>query len=318
MNRILVLLLLVLALATTALAGIRATAAPVKLAGDENAPLSTPLWSPDGGTIAATRPDYTGIWLMRPDGADLRRISEERGAGFGMQWSPDSRAIVARVSRQEGPRMLHALRLYDLAQDRKTLLSAFSQGPVGLPTWNADGGHILVYIRGRLQQLSSGLPAVALQRPAPSSMCLLDLDQPRLLTPAASAPQPLPALAGKHIFNLVHSADGQQVAFQILGGPLCVMQSDGTGLTELGAGEWPTFSPDGRYIAYMITEDDGHVITGSDLYAIAVDGSGKVNLTQTQGRSEMHPSWSPQGDALLFDLYETGEVWKLPIAIVEP
>ncbi|HOT98455.1 MAG TPA: hypothetical protein PLN61_15740 [bacterium] len=310
--------LLVLALASHVLAEVRVTAAPAKLAGDENTRLSSPLWAPDGATIAVTSPDYTGIWLMRPDGSDLRQINAERGAGFGMQWSPDSRALVARVSRQEGHRMQHALRVFDLPQQRDSLLSTFRVGPVSLPEWTPDGGQVLAFVDGHLLYLETGLLPVSLLRPSPRPLCLLDLDRPLLLNAAAAEPVAIPALAGKHLFNLVHSADGSRIAFQTLGGPLCVMQSDGTGLIELGTGEWPSFSPDGRYLAYMITEDDGHVITGSDLYAIAVDGAGKVNLTATSGRSEMHPSWSPLGDAILFDVCETGEVWKLPVAITEP
>ncbi|HNW59427.1 MAG TPA: hypothetical protein PKI62_07120 [bacterium] len=310
--------LLLLTLCAMALAQVKVKDAPQLLAGDERTPLSSPLWSPDGGLIALTSPDYTGIWLMQPDGTGLRPIGSERGAGFGMQWSPDSRALVARVSRLESGRMKHALRLYDIERQADTLLCAYRTGMTGLPGWSPDARQVLVFRNDVLSRFDSGLSIATLQRPSPRTFCLLDIDQPRLIPPGEPRARAVPALAGKRILNLVHSADGSRVAFQILGGPLCVMKNDGTELSELGAGEWPSFSPDGRYLAYMITEDDGHTITGADILAIAVDGSDKINLTNSRGRSEMHPSWSPRGDAILYDVLETGEIWKLPVMIPQP
>jgi Tol biopolymer transport system component len=314
------LLLVCLLLAPAAVyGGIKSAGAPLKLAGDEIDPLCSPVWSPDGETIACTTPHFAGIWLMRPDGSDLRQISDESGAGFGLQWSADSRAILARVSATQGGKRLHALKLFDLELQRDTLLTPFQTGIVSLPRWSTDGTEILVSINNKLKRLASGMTPKSLQRKPMLPLWYLNADRVMKLSPAADdAVQALPAaLSNRPVFNLVQSSDGALVAFQILGGPLCVMRSDGTGLVELGEGEAPSFSPDGTFIAYMVTRDDGHTITDSDIYVSAVDGTGKINLTQTEGRSEMHPSWSPRGNALLYDLYETGEIWSLPVTMDE-
>ena len=308
-------LLLLLLVADAIQAGIKPAGGPLKLAGDEISPLCSPVWSPDGETIACTTPHFAGIWLMRPDGSDLRRISDESGAGFGLQWSADSRALLARVSSTQGGKHLHALKLFDLELQRDTFLTPFQTGIVSLPRWSADGTEILVSVNNKLQRLASGMTPKSLQRKPSQPLWYLNADRVMKLSPAADAAvSALPgALSSKPVFNLVQSGDGALVAFQILGGPLCVMRSDGTGLVELGEGEAPTFSPDGTYIAYMVTRDDGHTITASDIYVSAVDGTGKFNLINTEGRSEMHPSWSPRGNAVLYDLYETGEIWSLPV-----
>ena len=296
-----------------ALAGYKTAGAPRYLAGDEKAPLCSPQWSPAGELISATTPHFAGIWLMRPDGSDLHRITAEPGAGFGLQWSPDGASILARVGRMEGVKRLNALKRFDIEARHDTLLTEFRTGLTSLPQWSQDGRELVSSVNGTLQRISSGLKPALLQRRAERPLWFMDGDRAMILAPAAEKASPVEALAGRRIFNLVHSPDGDKVAFQILGGPLCVMRSDGTGLVELGEGEHPSFSPDGRFLVFMISRDDGHTITGSDLYVIAADGTGKVNLTQTEGRSEMHPAWSPAGDAILFDLYETGEIWSLPV-----
>lgn len=59
-----------------------------------------PRWSPDGATIAfkgGANDAERGIYLMRPDGSDLRRITTANGVSggptFDAMWSPDGRRI---------------------------------------------------------------------------------------------------------------------------------------------------------------------------------------------------------------------------------
>jgi len=57
--------------------------------------MGVPVWSPDGRSIAfvsskgRTGFDF-GVWLVNPDGTNIRNIAER---GLGMAWSPDSRWI---------------------------------------------------------------------------------------------------------------------------------------------------------------------------------------------------------------------------------
>jgi TolB protein len=52
----------------------------------------------------------------------------------------------------------------------------------------------------------------------------------------------------------------------------------------------PTWSPDGRRIAFVSDRAGGNL----DLYAIATDGTGLVRLTSSPG-DEFSPAWSPDG-----------------------
>ena len=64
----------------------------------------------------------------------------------------------------------------------------------------------------------------------------------------------------------------------------------------------------------MVTADDGHDITSSDLVAARADGSSRVALTQSPDRLEMNPSWSPDGRALAFDDAVDGALYLLPVS----
>jgi hypothetical protein len=77
--------------------GGRATVQTVSLADGRRTvvadrPVSTPVWSPDGGRIAFGRDD--GVFVTNADGSDLIKVAD----GSDPRWSPDGRWILYSVS----------------------------------------------------------------------------------------------------------------------------------------------------------------------------------------------------------------------------
>ena len=91
------------------------------------------------------------------------------------------------------------------------------------------------------------------------------------------------------------------------------MNIDGTNLTDLGKGNRPRWSFDGRKIIYMITKDDGHTFTASDIYSINTDGTEKKNLTNTDDLIELNPCFAPDGKSFVFDVYNDGSIYLMNI-----
>ncbi len=54
-----------------------------------------PQWSPDGETIAflSKRSDKTQVWLIRVRGGEARRLTDAKGGVISARWSPDGRQI---------------------------------------------------------------------------------------------------------------------------------------------------------------------------------------------------------------------------------
>lgn len=53
-----------------------------------------PVWSPDGKWIAFTKGNQgDGLYLIRPDGTDRRRLIDARNYIHSLSWSPESRSI---------------------------------------------------------------------------------------------------------------------------------------------------------------------------------------------------------------------------------
>jgi TolB protein len=86
-------------------------------------------WSPDGGSILFTserdHPDhYTDIYVMRPDGSDVQRLTNN--SAYTPAWSPDGRHIV-----------FSAPGLFVIRADGSgiTALPAEGIGETSLPDW---------------------------------------------------------------------------------------------------------------------------------------------------------------------------------------
>lgn len=58
-------------------------------------PIAAPTLSPDGAWLAfVAEPDHASdVYLIRPDGRDLHRLSNVGGIKFDLHWSPDSRYL---------------------------------------------------------------------------------------------------------------------------------------------------------------------------------------------------------------------------------
>ena len=109
--------------------------------------------------------------------------------------------------------------------------------------------------------------------------------------------------------------DGRKIAFTAgvrftvgIGKPsanIYVLNVDGTGLTQLtrdsGANASPSWSPDGKQIAFVSNRDDGK----SRIWIMNADGSNQRVLPNTQdtngtGFHGGQPAWSPDGTKILF------------------
>ena len=89
-----------------------------------------PAWSPTGEHIAFVS-DETDICLIRPDGTDLRRLTDRQGRNSRPGFSPDGRMIVFDSDR-DGFRRLFVMNLD--GSDQRPLLPDFSR-PQSQPVW---------------------------------------------------------------------------------------------------------------------------------------------------------------------------------------
>lgn len=270
---------------------------------------TAPRWMPDGTHLAVTAPDYHGIWVLNVETRAERQLTDAIGAGFQFEITPDGSAVLARVSRDEGPRRMHAAALIDVQAGEMRLLTDYRFQMPGIPRFSADESEALVPSLQAIERVETGRPAVLGK--AQDSRVVLFLDTVMEVAPG-EAPEILNPAEEERFLNLVTSADGRFSAFNSMGGDVYVRNHQDGSVRLLGRGERPTFSPDGSWVVVQVSTDDGYTFTSSDLWALRTDGAQQIQLTSTPGL-EMHPAWSPDGRFIAFSRFDDGGLYLVSV-----
>lgn len=287
----------------------RASGEPILIAGSETSDYMRPIWSPVGDRIAMAGHAYAGLYTADVSSGDVTLISNEAGAGFGAEWSHDGVAIVTRVSEQDGTHRSHAIKLFDVAAGTEVALTDYRSTVPSLPRWSVDGTRVLLSGDERTEVIEARA-AIAAKAADPAARTALSHGSVLSVVGTDASPREL-LRADNDILRVANSADGRRIAYEVLGGDLYVMSADGRSSVSFGRGEAARFSPDGEWIVFMRTEDDGHFITGSDLFVGRVSDGSVYQLTSSSDRFEMNPDWSPDGRFIAYD--DRGSVYLLPI-----
>jgi len=236
---------------------------PSPLTGNQSINLS-PRWSPDGRMIAYTsyRNGNPDLFVLNFDSGRRDVLSAQQGLNATPGWSPDGQWLVVAMSASGGTNLF-------LLPKTGGTPKALTTGPaISVSPSFSPNGRQIVFNSDR-----GGTPQIY----------VIDVDGSNLrrLT-----------FQGSYNASPRWSPRGEKIVFmcQVAGYQVCLINPDGSGLQQLttaGRNEEPTWSPDGRHIAFTSTR------TGQrDVFVMHADGSEQKRLTNN-GRENYLPDWSP-------------------------
>jgi len=277
---------------------------------DEDIYLMQPVWSPDGSWIALSGANYNELWIVKPDGSSLRRLSEEASAGFGIEWSADSKEILTTVTKFEGAYRKNAIKIFNIEQSSERVLTDYAKEIPALPRWTSDESQIYYYNGKNLEFINTGKQIkIDLLKP------LYFLKNGNLYTQGTADHLLASAdvLSDQECLNIKISPDGKKISYEVLGGNLFVINSDGSQKVDLGRGYRARWSADSEYLVYMITEDDGYEFQSADIFISPIDGSAKIRVTNSEDQLEMNPCWSADGNQIVYNEEKSGAIYLINI-----
>lgn len=257
--------------------------------------------SPSASTFAGKIVySYEGdIYTMNADGSSITRLTTDPAMDFDPVWSPDGIQIAFR-SHRDGNDEVYIMNADGSNQQN---LSNAAGGDYS-PAWSPDGEWI-AFMSDR-----GGNANLWLMWPNGS-----DLRQVTDLPGISEYP--------------TWSPDSRRIAFHCTFGhvlpagtgdfEICVVNADGTGLTQLtdapGESKLPAWSADGARIAFQSNRNGWPTLPDDvplgydpgrfgdyDIYTMNVEGSEQMNLTNHPSEDDTFPAWSRDG-YLIFSRY---------------
>jgi TolB protein len=240
---------------------------PMAITGNQSINLS-PRWSPDGRLIAYTsyRNGNPDIFVLNFDSGRRDALAAHRGltdaAAWSPAWSPDGQWLVFAMGAGGATNLFLLPRGGGTPRPLTTGLSISVS-----PSFSPNGRQI-VFNSDR-----GGSPQIY----------VMDVDGTNLRRVT---------FQGNYNSSPRWSPRGEKIVFmcRLAGNQICLINPDGSGqqqLTSQGNNEDPSWSADGRHIAFTSTR------TGRrDIFVMHADGTEQARLTNN-GRDNYLPDWSP-------------------------
>jgi dipeptidyl aminopeptidase/acylaminoacyl peptidase len=279
--------------------------------GDQND--TGPRWSPDGSTIAllsnrADKEKPAQVYLISLAGGEARPLTSIPGSISAVSWSPDGTRLAMSVRKTD------AEVLEREKDEQKKKLGTVARHYTRL-FYKLDGYGYLPQERWHLWVVDA------------------QSGEGRQLTDHAVFDEQYPAW----------SPDGQSLAFVSNRSDepdahpdridLFVISAAGGEMrkieTPVGSKNLPSFSPDGRWIAYYAQEDEGLDYKNINLWIVPADGSGPAcsltgpydiqangwTINDVSESENLPPTWAADSRSLLFPAVRHGSTLLKSIAI---
>lgn len=288
---------------------------------------TAPTPSPDGNYLAISTMKYTGIQLLNLSTNEVKTIDESEASGWRMKWSPSSSALIFRGSQiNSANRKEHALQVYDLATATKTPFTDWNQQAPGLPVFSIDADEAVFFEKATTTNaranavvtidITSSKKAVNAGL-SEGSVAYQFADATVYELSKNGAKKAVYSNANGYPILDIHAYKDQFIIIEEVGSPLLRKNLSTGQIDELAEGEEATISPDGKYLVFRYSMDDGHNYIYSEL--VLMDLSSKEVLDRYSSSEIMpfSPAWKADGSGLFFADRVNGRIYELSVQEVK-
>ena len=240
---------------------------------NQNQHFAFPKFGPQGDKILVSSPKYRGLWLYELEEQKLENLNTKNGAGYKAQFSADGKQILFRYNTYQNHRKYSTLAIQDIQESQlKTLVK--DKRKLSPPHYYKKEA-IMYNLQGNKQVFdlsrNTAREISALSKPVTSDP-LAYTENSNLIVQTKGQEKILnPVGEGHYIWGSL-SPQKDRILFTLAGQGTYICDLEGNITAELGYANYPSWSPDGKWIVAMQDQDDGHRITASEIVVKSANG----------------------------------------------
>ncbi len=262
-----------------------------------------PHFSNDDSEVIFTKSNYKGLLKKNLDSKEIIQISDENGSGYKPFISEVSDEIIYKSFVIKEGRKFNSLKKYDLNL-KTTEVIEHEQRMINLlnQTIASKVGYLV-----NSTYKTFGMTNTKLSKTNVEPSSLYAENNKLFVTQNSTSVNLSPLGEGVYVWESF-SKDGGNIVFSFGNKGAYVCDLEGTILLNIPEAHYPKFSPNGKFILYMIDKDNGHSYTSSDLYIYSVEEEKNYSITNTKDNIEMYAEWSKAGDSIVYHTTK-GEIY---------
>ncbi len=251
----------------------------------------------DENKLLLTTPNFKGLWIYDLTNKKLVQLNDHFGSGYEPIAFDGGKRVAFRMDEFVDRKKVSSIIVQNVENKNESYLIS-RQRNLGTPKLLPDG--TLFFYQNENPYTVSKIFNVEADF-IPTEAVEVFIDNTNLVIVAGGESKIINPL-GENINYIWPAVSPQQdkILFTAAGKGTYICDLEGKLISEIGYANYPSWSDDGKWIAFMKDKDDGHQIVKSDIYIWNVETGKEIQITNSADKIEMYPAWSKDNKRLIY------------------
>ena len=273
-------------------------------------PFVNPVFSTIGNDLLLQKPGFGGLYIYNFKKKSLNEIRSPKDEIVQASWGPNAKYLLLRSKSTQGIITQHHIELLSIATKKSEIL--YKENNIhALPQFTSAMDHIYFPIDNEMKIITSSL--TALKTDTKNDIISIQNDHFTIQSSDGKYLIEKETEENKRIIRAEFSKSRKAVLLKSAGGNIKIYNITTDLFIDIGPGNAPKWGFNDEYVIFCRVEDDGHDYTHSELWIYDIFKKSLIQLTHTPDKIELDPTWSANGQYIVFNDYRSNEIYLIDL-----